>query len=94
MHTTYDLDMLKAMGFSEAKPRLKSAYRGEAWSDEEVEAMLQCLANISNSSEGIHTRDPFTTFHTTPCCAKKPRAGQIVVEIRRKAIQLQVVGQS
>lgn len=56
MHTSYDLAMMKALGFSEAKPRIRS---GQEWSDQEVEAMLQCLASIASGDEAIHTRDPF-----------------------------------
>lgn len=56
MHTSYDLDMMKTLGFVEAKPRVRS---GQEWSDQEVEAMLQCLASIASGDEAIHTRDPF-----------------------------------
>ena len=55
MHTSYDLEMMQLMGFSEAKPRVKS----QSWSDQEAEAMLQCLADLAKGDEAIHTRDPF-----------------------------------
>ncbi len=55
MHTSYELEMMQLMGFSEAKPRVKS----QSWSDGEVEAMLQCLADLAKGDDAIHTRDPF-----------------------------------
>lgn len=55
MHTTYDLEMMRAMGFSEAKPRAASS----KWSEEEVAAMLQCLRELATRDQGIHTADPF-----------------------------------
>ena len=56
MSESYDLDTMKAMGFAEAKPQ--AAY-GAAWSEEEVSAMLQCLADLHAGDDAIHTRDPF-----------------------------------
>ena len=29
------------------------------WSDQEVDAMLQCLAELAKGDKAIHTRDPF-----------------------------------
>ena len=55
MHTSYDLEMMRAMGFSEAKPR----YSPSRWSDEEVAAMLECLRGLASGAEAIHTADPF-----------------------------------
>lgn len=55
MHRTYDLEMMQLMGFSEAKPRVRS----QQWSDQEVGAMLQCLADLASGNDAIHTRDPF-----------------------------------
>lgn len=55
MHTSYDLEMLRAMDFSEAKPR----YSSSRWSDEEVAAMLECLRGLASGAEAIHTADPF-----------------------------------
>ena len=55
MQDTYDLESMQQLGFSEAKPRVRSAQ----WSDEEIAAMLQCLADLASGDEAIHTRDPF-----------------------------------
>jgi len=55
MQITYDLETMQLLGFSEAKPRVCSAQ----WSDQEIAAMLQCLADLASGSEAIHTRDPF-----------------------------------
>ncbi len=55
MHTSYDLEMMLAMGFSEAKPR----YNPSQWSDEEVTAMLECLRGLASREESIHVADPF-----------------------------------
>ena len=55
MQTSYDLAMLKAMGFSEAKPRSSPSQ----WSDAEVTAMLEALRGLVTGDEAIHTRDPY-----------------------------------
>lgn len=55
MQTSYDLEMMKAMGFSEAKPRSGPS----RWSDAEVTAMLECLRGLATGDEGIHTKNPF-----------------------------------
>ena len=55
MQITYDLETMQLLGFSEAKPRAQSSQ----WSDEEIAAMLQCLADLASGSEAIHTRDFF-----------------------------------
>lgn len=55
MQTSYDLGMMKAMGFCEAKPRSGPS----TWSDAEVTAMLEALRGLATGDEGIHTRDPF-----------------------------------
>ena len=55
MQTSYDLGMLRAMGFSEAKPRSGPSL----WSDGEVTAMLEALRGMATGEEGVHTRDPF-----------------------------------
>lgn len=55
MQITYDMETMQLMGFSEAKPHMRNAQ----WSDEEVAAMLQGLADLASGSETVHTRDPF-----------------------------------
>ena len=55
MQSSHNLGMLKAMGFSETKPRSSPS----TWSDEEVTAMLEALRGMATGEEGIHTRDPF-----------------------------------
>ena len=56
MSESYDLDTMKTLGFVEAKPQ---AAQGAAWSEEEVSAMLQCLADLHTGEDAIHTQDPF-----------------------------------
>ncbi len=56
MHVCYDLGMMKTMGFSEARPCIRS---GQEWSDEEVEGILQCLADIASGDEAIHTTNTY-----------------------------------
>ena len=55
MQTSYDLEMMKAMGVSEAKP----CSGPSRWSDAEVTAMLECLRGLATREEGIHTKSPF-----------------------------------
>lgn len=55
MQSSYDLGMMKAMGFSEAKPRSGPS----TWSDGEITAMLEALRGMATGEESIHTRDPF-----------------------------------
>ena len=55
MQITYDLETMQLLGFSEAKSRMHSSQ----WSDEEVAAMLQGLADLASGSKAFHTRDPF-----------------------------------
>ena len=57
MHTSYDLEMLRAMGFSEAKPCYSPSRR--RCSDEKVAAMLECLRGLASGAEAIHPTDPF-----------------------------------
>ena len=72
MSESYGLDTMKAMGFAEAKPQ--AAY-GAAWSEEEVNAMLQCLADLHAGDDAIHTQDPpSTSWPTTPLLRQKAPA--------------------
>ena len=57
MQTSYDLGMMKAMDFCEAKPRSGPSAR----SDAEVTAIVEALRGLATRDEGIHTRDPFIT---------------------------------
>ena len=56
MSESYDLGTMKALGFVEAKPQ---AACGAACSEEEVSAVLQCLADLHTGEDAIHTQDPF-----------------------------------
>ena len=64
MQITYDLEIMQLLGFSEAKPRVRSAQ----WSDEEVAAMLQCWPAAGKPYIPVI---PSTSSHTTACCVRR-----------------------
>lgn len=62
MQKSYDLQSMAAMGFTRAKPRASS---GGKWSEAEIAAMLECLADLHKGEAMIHTQDPcyFLSHH-------------------------------
>lgn len=54
MREEHDLTSMKAMGFVQAG---KSS-AGSAWSEGEVDTMLQCLADLHSGAEAVHVQDP------------------------------------
>jgi len=55
MREQHDLSSMKAMGSVEAS---KGA-TGSTWSEEEVETMLGCLADLHSGADAVHVLDTF-----------------------------------
>ena len=54
MREEHDLSSMKAMGFVQAG---KSS-AGSAWSENEVDTILQCLADLHIRADAVHVQDP------------------------------------
>ena len=74
MHKSYDLQSMRAMGFQLAKPR---AQAGSGWSQQDINAMLDCLSRLDKGEEAIHTQDPhYWLAHHDMLRSKSPKQVQ------------------
>lgn len=74
MRKSYDLQSMNALQFQLANPR---AQAGDGWSQQDINAMLECLSRLDSGEDAIHTQDPhYWLSHHGMLRSKSPKQVQ------------------